>query len=111
MEKEDWKIRLEKEHSDLLEKYLKLCKFISTDKFYNLSENNRKILCSQKVVMEMYLNILSLRLHSNPDNEKIPDFTMLALMTAITGIGSGCNFGFGSDKILDDSNKIVKNNE
>ena len=75
---EDWKERLAIEQAELKERLLKLVEFINSEKFFELSENNRKLLQNQKIAMELYLNILDIRLFEDVDNAVIPDYSTLS---------------------------------
>mgnify|MGYP006872975301 CR=1 FL=1 len=75
---EDWKERLIIEHKELKQKLVKLVEFINSEKFYGLSENNRKLLQNQKIVMELYLNILSIRVYEDIDQAVVPDYSTLS---------------------------------
>lgn len=75
---EDWKERLIIEQKELKDKLIKLVEFINSKKFYELSENNRKLLHSQKIAMELYLNILSVRIYEDIDKAVVPDYSTLS---------------------------------
>ena len=80
---EDWKERLIIEQKELKEKLLKLVEFINSEKFYGLSENNRKLLRNQKIVMELYLNILSIRVYEDIDHAVVPDYSTLSAFASV----------------------------
>ena len=80
---EDWKERPIKEKDELKEKLMKLIDFINSEKFYELSANNKKILQNQKIAMEFYLSILNMRVYQDIDNIQVPDMALLGLMTGM----------------------------
>ena len=65
---EDYKERLVKEQSELKEKFLKLVKFINSEEFFKLSNNNKQVLKNQKIIMELYLSVLNMRIYEDIDN-------------------------------------------
>lgn len=99
---EDWKERLIKEKDELKEKLMKLIDFINSEKFYELSANNKQLLKNKKAIMELYLNIINTQLYEDVDKASIADFGMLGLFIA------SISKGFVPDsKPLD--NKIKEN--
>lgn len=82
---EDWKERLVKEQAELKEKFLKLTEFINSEKFYALSSNNKQLLKNQKIVMELYLQTLNMRLFEDVDKIVVPDLGMIQLMGGVFG--------------------------
>ena len=82
---EDWKERLIVEQKELKEKFMKLTEFINSEKFYELSPNNKQLLRNQKIAMELYLSTLNMRLFDDVDNIMIPDLGMLQLMGGVFG--------------------------
>lgn len=85
---EDYKERPIVEQKELKDKLAKLVEFINSEKFYELSPNNRLLLKNQKAVMELYLNILNTRLYEDVDNASITDLGMLGLFTSVMSGGS-----------------------
>lgn len=77
---EDWKERLVKEQVELKEKLIKLIDFINSEKFYELSANNKQVLNNQKIVMELYLSVLNMRVFENVDEIVVPDYGMMQVM-------------------------------
>ena len=57
--------KLVKEIRDLKNKITKLVKFIETEDFNNLDEENKKLLLEQKESMSKYLSILEKRFEIN----------------------------------------------
>mgnify|MGYP000914971637 FL=1 len=57
--------KLVKEIRDLKSKITKLVKFIETEDFNNLNEENKKLLLEQKESMSRYLNTLEKRFEIN----------------------------------------------
>lgn len=82
---EDYKERLIIEQKELKEKLIKLMEFINSEKFYELSENNKQLLRNQKIAMELYLSTLNMRLFDDVDKITVPDLGMLQLMGGIFG--------------------------
>lgn len=69
------KEKLIKEQTELKKRFDTLIKFIDSDKFNKLSENNRKLLINQKIAMTLYLSTLDMRLQTNVDYIDVPDFS------------------------------------
>lgn len=87
---EDYKERLIKERDELKEKFIRLLEFINSDKFYELSPNNKQVLKNQKIVMELYLSVLNMRVFEDIDKIVVPDFGFFQLMgQALSGNGFG----------------------
>ena len=82
---ESYKERLIKEQSELREKFNKLVDFINSEKFYKLSQNNRLLLKNQKIAMELYLNILNMRVFEDVDSIVVPDYGMMQMMGSVFG--------------------------
>lgn len=80
---DDWQAKLVDEKNELKEKLMKLIDFINSEKFYELSANNKKILQNQKIAMEFYLSILNMRVYQDIDNIQVPDMALLGLMTGM----------------------------
>lgn len=83
--KEDWKEGLIIQQKELKEKLAKLVEFINSEKFYELSPNNRLLLKNQKIAMELYLNILNMRVFEEVDKIVVPDYGMMQLMGSVLG--------------------------
>ena len=77
---EDWKERLVKEQAELKKKLANLTDFINSEKFYNLSQNNRQLLKNQKIAMELYLNVLNMRLFEEVDEITVLDYGMMQVI-------------------------------
>lgn len=73
------------EQKELKEKLIKLMEFINSEKFYELSENNKQLLKNQKIVMELYLSTLNMRLFEDIDKITVPDLGMIQLMGGVFG--------------------------
>lgn len=82
---EDWKERLIVEQKELKEKFMKLTEFINSEKFYELSPNNKQLLRNQKIAMELYLSTLNMRMFEDVDNIMVPDLGMIQLMGGVFG--------------------------
>jgi hypothetical protein len=92
--KEPWGEYISEEHKELKEKYSKLVDYINSDKFFSLSPNSKKIITNQKVLMESYINNLSILLYENVDTVFIQDYSMLGLLfSTFTGGFGGSTFG------------------
>ena len=77
---EDWKVKLLVEQQELKDRLVKLVKFLNSEEYYQLSSNNRLLLKSQKIAMELYLNVLNIRVFGDVDNIAVPDYGMLQAM-------------------------------
>lgn len=87
---EDYKEKLIKERDELKEKFIKLVEFINSEKFYELSPNNKQVLKNQKIIMELYLSVLNMRVFEDVDKIIVPDFGFFQLMgQALSGNGFG----------------------
>lgn len=82
---EDWKERPVKEQQELKERLAKLVSFINSEKFYQLSKNNRQLLLNQKIAMELYLSVLNMRLFEDIDKVTIPDYSLIQAMSGMFG--------------------------
>lgn len=76
---EDWKERLIEEQKKLKEELAKLTDFINSEKFYELSANNRQVLKNQKIAMELYLSVLNMRVFEDVDMITVPDLGVLQM--------------------------------
>ena len=91
---EPWKERLINEQKDLKEKLVNLTDFINSSDFYQLSPNNRQLLKNQKIAMELYLNVLNMRVFEDVDNIFIPDYGFMQMMgSAFSGSPFGVKTG------------------
>lgn len=79
----DWKARLLVEQKELKEKFVKLVEFINGEEYYKLSDNTRLLLKDQKIAMELYLNVLNMRVFEDVDNITVPDYGMLQGMASV----------------------------
>lgn len=77
---EDWKVKLLVEQQELKDRLAKLVEFLNSEKYYQLSSNNRLLLKNQKIAMELYLNVLNMRVFEDVDNITVPDYGMLQAM-------------------------------
>lgn len=80
---EDWKVRLLVEQKELKEKLVRLVAFINSEEYYQLSDNNKSLLKNQKIAMELYLNVLNMRVFEDVDNITVPDYGMLQGMASV----------------------------
>lgn len=101
---EDYKERLIKEKDELKEKFIKLVEFINSDKFYELSPNNKQVLKNQKIAMELYLSILNMRVFEDIDKIVVPDLGMLQMMGQLFS-SNGFGFPKSDTKALEDALK------
>ena len=87
---EDYKERLIKERDELKEKFIKLVEFINSEKFYELSSNNKQVLRNQKIIMELYLSTLNMRVFEDIDKIVVPNLGFMQMMgQALSGNGFG----------------------
>jgi hypothetical protein len=98
---EDWKERLVKEQVELKEKFVKLVDFINSDEFFKLSPNNKQVLKNQKIVMELYLSVLNMRVYEDIDNIIVPDLGFMQMMGNMFG-----NHSFGFPNQLDAAKQV-----
>lgn len=82
---EDWKERLVKEQVELKEKFVKLVDFINSEEFFKLSPNNKQVLKNQKIVMELYLSVLNMRVYEDIDSIMVPDLGFMQMMGNMFG--------------------------
>lgn len=81
--------RLIAEQIELKERLAKLTEFINSEKFYALSHNKRQVLKNQKIAMELYLNVLNMRVFEDVDQIFVPDLGFLQVMSStLTGFGA-----------------------
>ena len=106
---ESYKERLIKEQSELREKFTKLVDFINSEEFYKLSHNNRLLLKNQKIAMELYLNVLNMRVFEDVDKIAVPDYSFLLLMGNAFSGNSPFAFKPESEKYLEQ--KLAEEND
>ena len=95
--KEPWGEYIVEEHKELKKKYTELVNYVNSDKFFTLSPNTKKLITNQKVLMESYINNLSIMLYENIDTVFIPDNSMLGLLfSTFTGGFGSSTFGGGN---------------
>ena len=107
---EDWKERLVKEQAELKKKLANLTDFINSEKFYNLSQNNRQLLKNQKIAMELYLNVLNMRLFEEVDEITVLDYGMMQVIGSFFG-GNVFNSQKSNATTETEFAKILKNNK
>ena len=88
--------RLIAEQKELKERLARLTEFINSEKFYTLSHNNRLVLKNQKIAMELYLNILNMRVFEDVDKIYVPDLSFMQMMGSVFTTSP---FGFKPDSI------------
>ena len=111
---ENYKERLITEQKELKEKLFKLTEFINSEEYYKLSPSNRLVLKNQKIAMELYLQVLNMRVFENVDEIVVPDYGFMQMF----GAAFGNNFGFGDANLAkqlmeqdDKQNKKKKNKQ
>ena len=83
-------LKLKVEQVELKNKLLKLMDFISSEEYYKLSPNKKKMIENRKIAIEMYLKVLTMEVYEDIDHTNVPDFALLGLMGSMfTG-----SFGF-----------------
>ena len=85
------KKKLIEEQKELKEKVSKLTEFMNSEGYYKLSPNNRLILKNQKIAMDLYLQVLNMRVFENIDEIFVPDYGFMQMF----GSAFGNNWGFG----------------
>ena len=88
---EDYKERLIEEQKELKEKVSKLVEFMNSEEYYRLSPNNRLVLKNQKIAMDLYLQVLNMRVFEDIDNITVPDYGFMQVF----GMAFGNNWGLG----------------
>lgn len=88
---EDFKERLIIEQEEFREKLFKLTDFMNSEEYYKLSPNNRLVLKNQKIAIELYLQVLNMRVFEDIDNIYVPDYSFMQVF----GAAFGNNWGFG----------------
>lgn len=104
--KEPWGETIESEHNELKEKYYKLINYINSEEFYKLSPNTKKVINNQKVLIESYMNNLSVLLYENIDTSFIQDYSLFGLLFSTFSSGFSTPFGNSSST---DSTSIESN--
>lgn len=108
---EDYKERLIIEQQELKEKLSKLTEFMNSEEYYKLSKNNRLVLKNQKIAMELYLQVLNMRVFENIDEIFVPDYGFMQMF----GSAFGNSFGFGNtnsfNQLKESANKYNKKEE
>lgn len=99
----DYMTRLKAEQSSVKKKLVKLTDFINSPEFYELSPNNKQLLRNQKIAMELYLNVLNMRVFEDVDNIMVPDYGMMQMMGSVFG---NTMMKPMLDKIPDSTNKV-----
>jgi hypothetical protein len=89
---EDYKEKLIVEQQELKEKLSKLTEFMNSEDYYKLSPNNRLVLRNQKIAMDLYLQVLNMRVFEDVDNIYVPDYAFMQVF----GTAFGNNWGFGN---------------
>lgn len=84
------KERLIEEQKELKEKVAKLNEFMNSEEYYRLSPNNRLVLKNQKIAMDLYLQVLNMRVFENVDEMCVPDYSFMQVF----GVAFGNNWGF-----------------
>lgn len=74
---DNYREQLQEERKDIKARFIKLVEFINSDKFYELSANNKQVLKNQKIVMELYLSVLNMRVFEDVNNITVPDYGAL----------------------------------
>ena len=99
------------EQQELKEKLSKLTEFMNSEEYYNLSPNNRLVLKNQKIAMDLYLQVLNMRVFENVDEIYVPDYAFMQVF----GAAFGNNWGFGNtnsfNQLKESTDKIDKKEE
>jgi len=80
---------LKKEQLEMKGKLSELVDFINSEKYYELSENKRKILQNKKVCLEYYLGVLNLEIYEDIESVVIPDMTWMSMLSGMFSSGFG----------------------
>lgn len=88
---EDYKERLIIEQKEFKEKLSKLVEFMNSEKYYKLSPNNRLVLKNQKIAMDLYLQVLNMRVFEDIDKIYVPNYALMQVF----GAAFGNSWGFG----------------
>ena len=79
------------EQQELKEKLSKLVEFINSEEYYKLSPNNRLVLKNQKIAIDLYLQVLNMRVFEDIDKIYVPNYALMQVF----GAAFGNNWGFG----------------
>ena len=80
---EPWNESVVSEQADLKRKYIKLIEYINSERFYNLSDNEQKLLNNQKFLIEAYLKILNIKLYDDTNSTFIADLSWLSILSGV----------------------------
>lgn len=58
---------------------------MNLEDYYKLSPNNRLVLKNQKIAMELYLQVLNMRVFENVDKIYVPDYAFMQVFGATFG--------------------------
>lgn len=106
---ETFEERLIAEQRELKERLAKLTEFINSEKFYALSHSERQLLKNQKIAMELYLNVLNMRVFEDVEKIAVPDYSFLLLMGNAFSGNSPFAFKPESEKYLEQ--KLAEEND
>lgn len=90
------KEKLIEEQKELKEKVSKLTEFMNSEEYYKLSQNNRLVLKNQKIAMDLYLQVLNMRVFEDIDKIYVPDYAFMQVF----GAAFGNNWGFGNTNLF-----------
>jgi len=102
---EDNKEKLIIEQQELKEKLSKLTEFMNSEEYYKLSHNNRLVLKNQKIAMDLYLQVLNMRVFENVDEIYVPDYAFMQVF----GAAFCNNWGFGDTNSIKYLREQVEN--
>lgn len=99
------------EQKELKDKLSKLTEFMNSEDYYKLSPNNRLVLKNQKIAMDLYLQVLNMRVFEDIDKIYVPDYALMHVFgTAFSG-----NFGFNNtnsfNQLKESTDKVDENKE
>jgi len=104
---EKLKESLLQEKNELQERFNKLINFINSEDYYKLSENYKSTLSNQKIIMEMYLEILNKRLYDNIDEINVSNFSYVSLILPLM-LGNMFSVNSQLDKETKKQEKFIK---
>ena len=93
------------EQQKLKEKLSKLMEFMNSEEYYKLSHNNRLVLKNQKIAMDLYLQVLNMRVFENVDEIYVPDYAFMQVF----GAAFGNNWEFGDTNSIKYLREQVEN--
>ena len=93
------------EQQELKEKLFKLIEFMNSEEYYRLSSNNRLVLKNQKIAMDLYLQVLNMRVFENVDEIYVPNYAFMQVF----GAAFGNNLGFGDTNSIKYLREQVEN--